>query len=296
MDKKSTSCACQLLGGKLACWNAKKKSSVAMSSVDAEYVAAGGCCTNPNVPVDKFKSAKDGLGTVHTKIRIEKESMDDQEFNTSSTNFDDYEEINLEDLSKLVKDVEIDTMELDSPEDDQTFIVLTDEDEEFIAIIPTELKELPSKISDLNEAVGGLKQYVKGMEIEIPKKIKNKKIKQTVKTDVTKAEVKKGKEQLIDLVGHEVVEMMYRDKVKYDKYCHKMLNRRALVKISNCDVLSKGKGLITLKVYRDDGTDEIIQNFKASDLYLGEWKEVMNACPNGTGVGWTTIYTYKAKT
>ncbi|GJQ92777.1 retrovirus-related pol polyprotein from transposon TNT 1-94 [Tanacetum coccineum] len=38
MDIKSTSGACQLLGGKLVCWSAKKKQYVAMSSVEAEYV------------------------------------------------------------------------------------------------------------------------------------------------------------------------------------------------------------------------------------------------------------------
>ncbi|GKE41742.1 hypothetical protein Tco_1469026 [Tanacetum coccineum] len=36
--KKSTSGACQLLGGKLVCWSAKKQQSVAMSSAEAEYV------------------------------------------------------------------------------------------------------------------------------------------------------------------------------------------------------------------------------------------------------------------
>ncbi|GKA29677.1 retrovirus-related pol polyprotein from transposon TNT 1-94, partial [Tanacetum coccineum] len=35
---------CQILGGKLVCWSAKKQSSVAMSSAEAEYVAAAGCC------------------------------------------------------------------------------------------------------------------------------------------------------------------------------------------------------------------------------------------------------------
>ncbi|GJX21269.1 retrovirus-related pol polyprotein from transposon TNT 1-94 [Tanacetum coccineum] len=38
MDSKSTSGACQLLGGKLVCWSAKKQQSVAMSSAEAEYV------------------------------------------------------------------------------------------------------------------------------------------------------------------------------------------------------------------------------------------------------------------
>ncbi|GJU20226.1 hypothetical protein Tco_1153568 [Tanacetum coccineum] len=46
MDRKSTSGACQLLGGKLVCWSAKTQQSVAMSSAKAKYVAAAGCCAN----------------------------------------------------------------------------------------------------------------------------------------------------------------------------------------------------------------------------------------------------------
>ncbi|GJR99928.1 hypothetical protein Tco_0316437 [Tanacetum coccineum] len=38
MDRKSTLGACQLLGGKLVCWSAKKQECVAMSSAEAEYV------------------------------------------------------------------------------------------------------------------------------------------------------------------------------------------------------------------------------------------------------------------
>nr|GFA12176.1 hypothetical protein [Tanacetum cinerariifolium] len=44
--RKSTSGACQLLGGKLVCWSAKKQQYVAMSSAEAKYVAAAGCCAN----------------------------------------------------------------------------------------------------------------------------------------------------------------------------------------------------------------------------------------------------------
>ncbi|GJV23109.1 hypothetical protein Tco_1375804 [Tanacetum coccineum] len=46
MDKKSTSGACQLLGGKLVCRSAKNQQYIAMSSAEAEYVAAAGCCAN----------------------------------------------------------------------------------------------------------------------------------------------------------------------------------------------------------------------------------------------------------
>ncbi|GKD32573.1 retrovirus-related pol polyprotein from transposon TNT 1-94 [Tanacetum coccineum] len=46
MDRKSTSGACQILSGKLVCWSAKKQQSVAMSSAEAEYVTAAGCCAS----------------------------------------------------------------------------------------------------------------------------------------------------------------------------------------------------------------------------------------------------------
>ncbi|GKC26479.1 retrovirus-related pol polyprotein from transposon TNT 1-94 [Tanacetum coccineum] len=46
MDRKSTLGACQILGGKLVCWSAKKQQSVAMSSAEAEYAAAAGCCAS----------------------------------------------------------------------------------------------------------------------------------------------------------------------------------------------------------------------------------------------------------
>ncbi|GKB09084.1 hypothetical protein Tco_0837396, partial [Tanacetum coccineum] len=45
-DRKSTSGACRFLGGKLVCWSDKKQQSIAMSSAEAKYVAADGCCAN----------------------------------------------------------------------------------------------------------------------------------------------------------------------------------------------------------------------------------------------------------
>ncbi|GJX76527.1 hypothetical protein Tco_0323338 [Tanacetum coccineum] len=89
-----------------------------------------------------------------------------------------------------------------------------------------------------------------------------KKIKEEAKDEADKRKSEVRKEELIDLL---------------------------VSKITNYDVLTR-KGQITLKVYRKDGTSEIIPNFKASDLYLGEWREVMKACPNRTRKGWETIY------
>ncbi|GKC75068.1 hypothetical protein Tco_1125842 [Tanacetum coccineum] len=231
--------------------------------------------TNPNVLVDKTQSAGDGLGNL--------------------TSFDDVTRvIKLEDLSKLVEDVNIDITVLDSPKDDQPFMVENDKDKEVHAepnaktedtslekaqaeaalyeaqpSFPnverlTELLELPSKMSDLNEAVRASNIMWKNWKLKFQvAKLKNlklevqvglldlsgqKEIEQLVKADVAKAEIKKGKEELIDLLGLEVVERMYKDKMKCDRYCNKMLNRRAQGKITNCDVLSRGKGPITLKM------------------------------------------------
>ncbi|GKE00453.1 hypothetical protein Tco_1388436 [Tanacetum coccineum] len=63
------------------------------------------------------------------------------------------------------------------------------------------------------------------------------------------------------------------ESVKADLAKQEMLNRRVQSRITNSNVLTR-KGPITLKVYREDGTDEVILNFKASDLHLSEWREI----------------------
>ncbi|GJY94731.1 retrovirus-related pol polyprotein from transposon TNT 1-94 [Tanacetum coccineum] len=72
-------------------------------------------------------------GTNPSFFKDEKEvSFGDDEFNTSpdpSRSDDAKKEIKIEDLSKLVQNVEVDFMDLDSPEDDKPIIV-QDEDEE----------------------------------------------------------------------------------------------------------------------------------------------------------------------
>ncbi|KAJ3673965.1 hypothetical protein LUZ60_005957 [Juncus effusus] len=44
VDRKSTSGTCQFFGGNLVSWSSRKQNFVALSSAEAEYVAAGSCC------------------------------------------------------------------------------------------------------------------------------------------------------------------------------------------------------------------------------------------------------------
>ncbi|GJV64380.1 hypothetical protein Tco_1475208 [Tanacetum coccineum] len=87
------------------------------------------------------------------------------------------------------------------------------------------------------------------------------------------------KNELVDLLGVDIVTQYYNKKLLYERYCEKMKKRRQSSKIINYDVLTK-KGPISLKVYREDRTAKVIENFKANDLQLAEWRELVQACPD----------------
>ncbi|XP_062075108.1 secreted RxLR effector protein 161-like [Humulus lupulus] len=44
-NSKSTSSGCFYVGNNLVSWHSKKQNSILLSTVEAEYIAAGGCCT-----------------------------------------------------------------------------------------------------------------------------------------------------------------------------------------------------------------------------------------------------------
>nr|GEX75479.1 reverse transcriptase domain-containing protein [Tanacetum cinerariifolium] len=232
--------------------------------------------------------------------------------------------IKLEDLAKLVSYIQPSFKDLDSPEDDHVIIVDESDTNEPNAktkdtlvprslshsSLPTELKDLSSKFNELTEKIKGLKtqelleeflSLLTKVELAQAKlktldalvslllnvtKALNKfaKLEAEAKAEAAKQEGKVRKAKLIDLLSPDVVHKYCNYKLQYDRYCEKMLNRRAKSRITNCDVLTR-KGPITFKVYIKDGTYKVIPNFKVSDLHLGERREVMKACPDRKGKG-----------
>ncbi|GJY79276.1 hypothetical protein Tco_0485077 [Tanacetum coccineum] len=290
--------------------------------------------TNPSVLVDKNKSAGDGLKTIDTNLGTNEESRSDEiskkikiedlsdlmqdtrsAFLTPDSPQDEptiFSDESEEEETKKYEDTH--TSSHYGPEDTliphppsaksiqiqefmaQVYLLQSQKDE----YLPTKLKEIPSKITELSGDVKEIKKHVRGMEIEllgdikeIPKKLetftstissltsqaKDKGVPSAGKSNASPVEGEKNtysatkeanlKSDLVDLMGINVVEKYHKKKLLYDKYCDKMLKRRKSPKIINFDVLTK-KGHITLKVYREDGTDEVISNFKVSDLHLAE--------------------------
>ncbi|GKE24300.1 hypothetical protein Tco_1435812 [Tanacetum coccineum] len=58
----------------------------------------------------------------------------------------------------------------------------------------------------------------------------------------------------------------------------------------NVVTYSHKKGPITVKIYREVRSDEVISNLKVSDLHSTEWREVIQAFPDKSEKGWKTIY------
>ncbi|GKG18010.1 hypothetical protein Tco_0372308, partial [Tanacetum coccineum] len=108
--------------------------------------------TNPHVLVEQTKSASEGLETVLTKPTTWKgvshiEQHIKEEFNTYpdlSNSADAMKDIKLEELSKLVQNMEADFMDLNSPEDEP--IIVVDESEEEEEVYKTEDVHATSQI------------------------------------------------------------------------------------------------------------------------------------------------------
>ncbi|GJS96876.1 retrovirus-related pol polyprotein from transposon TNT 1-94 [Tanacetum coccineum] len=200
---------------------------VFLASIIIHYESASG----HDALADSTTEADPGKSDPKDLLSQQQEFDASPEFTTSSDEVND--EIKLEDLRELLKDKSNEPIDLDTPEDDQPFLVVSENKEEiqteayaktedtssqnikmekekevafisaqpsfpnvqhlikllvkslkpelsqlltghdFSSSIPTKLKELPSKISDINGAVGEIKKYVEELEVKTPGDLKD---------------------------------------------------------------------------------------------------------------------------
>ncbi|GJW47194.1 hypothetical protein Tco_0078840 [Tanacetum coccineum] len=175
----------------------------------------------------------------------------------------------------------------------------------FASCLPTKLKELPSKITKLSGEIKELKQHIKDMEIELPGDLKEIPSKlETFTSTISSLSSQEKLKTLDSLPGllNKVTNTLNRfatlvgnasratamgvpsaDKatashVKGEKDADTNL-KNELVDLLGIDIVTQ-----------EDGTAEVIEKFKASDLQLAEWREVVQACPDRKEKGWKTIY------
>nr|GEW41307.1 hypothetical protein [Tanacetum cinerariifolium] len=224
--------------------------------------------TNPSILVDKTKSAKDGLKTIHTDSctnkksraneiskKIKLEDLSDLMKDTRSAFFTphslQYEPIIVSDKSEeeeTKKDKDTHTTSHDVPEDAS----VTDTLNKFATVLETASKAESKNVPSVGQATTSPAEGEKNTNLAT--------------RDVESTNLHN---ELVDLLGIDIVTQYYNKKLLYDKYCDKMLKRRKSSKIINCDVLTQ-KGPITLQVYREDGTVKVILNVKVSGLHLAE--------------------------
>ncbi|GJX08270.1 hypothetical protein Tco_0196202 [Tanacetum coccineum] len=279
--------------------NMDKKSTSAMSSAEAEYVAVVGCCVN----ILWMKSQLTDYDIIYEKLPLKltelsgeikelKQHVKDMEIKLLG----DLKEIRtkLETFASTVSSltsqvVELKNIQWELPAELQALPVL-------VSSVQKQLKTLDSLPSLLNKVTEILNRFATvvenalgAMTKDVPSAGQATALPAKGEKNTTKDAKTNLQNELVDLLGIDVVEQYHNKKLLFDKYCDKMLKKRKNSKIINCDVITQ-KGPISLKVYREDGTIKVIVNFKVSDLHLAKWREGVQACPDRKEKGWKTIY------
>ncbi|GJU67771.1 hypothetical protein Tco_1254030 [Tanacetum coccineum] len=240
--------------------------------------------SNLSVLLDRTKSARDGLKTAHTTSGANKESRAN----------DISRKVKLEDLSDILKDTRSAFFTPDSPTDEP--IIISDESEEEedaekdkdtedTSVPPppspklAQIHELIARPSypDINQRTELLVTSLKPELYKLlashdfasclPTKLKE------LPSKITKisGEIKELKQHVRDM-EIELPGDLLEIPIKLETFT------------STISSLSSQNGPITLKIYREDGSDEVISNLKVSDLHSAEWREVLQAYPDKTSV------------
>nr|GEV36891.1 hypothetical protein [Tanacetum cinerariifolium] len=404
MDRKSTLGACQFLRGKLMCWSAKKQQSIAMSSVEAEYVVVASCYANiqwikflhsrtKHIDI-KYHFIRDHilkkdielhfiptqyqLADIFTKpldeptfkrliVELGHDALVDftteADLGISATK--DSLNNRLRDLADILKDTRSAFFTLDSltyelvivldvyllqsqkkvlgqekvkakaevasmkakpsyPNINQlTELLVTSLNPElskllashdFASYLPTELKELPSKIIGLSREIKELKQHIKDMEIKLPRVLKE--IPSNLETFTStvsnlSSQVAKLKNIQWELPA-EFFDLPHLASSVQEK--HKTLDSLPgiLKRVTNtlnrfATLLENASGATNMGVpLADKATTLPAEGEKDADTNLKnelvdlldidivtqyyKWREVVQACPDIKEKGWKTIY------
>ncbi|GJZ64102.1 hypothetical protein Tco_0620523 [Tanacetum coccineum] len=121
-----------------------------------------------------------------------------------------------------------------------------------VSLVQKHLKTLDSLPSQLNKVIETLNRFATVMENASEATTKD--VPSTGQATASPAEGKKNttkdaetnlQNELVDLLGIDVVEQYHKKKLFFDKYCDKMLKRRKSSKIINCDVITQKRPYLT---------------------------------------------------
>ncbi|GKB64916.1 hypothetical protein Tco_0921102 [Tanacetum coccineum] len=160
---------------------------------------------------------------------------------------------------------------------------------DFASYLPSELKEIPSKITGLSREIKELKQHIKDMEIELLRDL----IEIPTKLESFTSTISSLSSQVAELKNNqwkppaEFLNFLSQvSSVQKNLKTLDSLPRYATALPAEGEKNTKDAG-INLK---DELIDLLGKDVMTHDLHLTECREVLEACPNKSEKGWKTIY------
>nr|GEW45735.1 hypothetical protein [Tanacetum cinerariifolium] len=241
-------------------WNALRSHYLPHSTVgptSLEATSKEGA--HPQLSSDKTKSSRDGLKTTHT------DSGTNEEFRADEIS----KKIKLEDSSNLMKDTRSTFFTLDSLQDKPIIVSDKSEEEETKKDKDTHTTSHDSQKEKLEQQkakaeakvaslkarpsypdINQLNELLVATVVETASRAASINVPSAAQATASPAEGDKNTnpatkdakptnlhDELVYLLGIDIMTQYYNKKLLYDKYCNKMLKRRKSSKIINCDVL-----------------------------------------------------------
>nr|GEW64044.1 hypothetical protein [Tanacetum cinerariifolium] len=147
---------------------------------------------------------------------------------------------------------------------------------DFASFIPNELKELPSKITQLSKEIQELKRHV---QVPCFTELNFISLSEASDFSYTSKSSEQGQATASPVEGEKNTNPATKDAKTTNLYNY-------IIDLLGIDTVTRA-----LSYYKYIGwTIKVIPNIKVNDLHLAEWKEVVQACPDRKEKGWKTIY------